>query len=59
MFTGKARDNRFHERNREWVLLHTLLKEKNEGEEVTKRRRSDKEQKNQRAEVSKNRISKE
>lgn len=31
----------------------------NEGEEVTKRRRSDKEQKNQRAEVSKNRISKE
>ena len=32
------------------VLLHTLLKEKNEGEEVTKRRRSDKEQKNQRAE---------
>ena len=41
------------------VLLHHLLKEKNEGEEVTKRRRSDKEQKNQRAEVSKNRISKE
>lgn len=31
----------------------------NEGEEVTKRRRSDKEEKNQRAEVSKNRISKE
>lgn len=41
------------------VLLQYLLKEKNEGEEVAKRRRSDKEQKNQRAEVSKNRISKE
>jgi len=35
------------------------LKEKNEGEEVAKRRRSDKEQKNQRAKVSKSRISKE
>ena len=31
----------------------------NEGEEVAKRRRSDKEQKNQRAEVSKSRIGKE
>ena len=41
------------------VLLHYLLKEKNEGEEVAKRRRSDKEQKNQRAEVSKSRIGKE
>jgi len=27
------------------VLLHALLKEKNEGEEVAKRRRSDKEEK--------------
>ena len=41
------------------VLLHYLLKEKNEGEEVAKRRRSGKEQKNQKVEVSKNRISKE
>jgi hypothetical protein len=41
------------------VLLHYLLKEKNEGEEVAKRRRSDKEQKNQRVESVKSRISKE
>ena len=42
------------------VLLHHLLKEKNEGEEVTKRRRSGKEEKKwQRAEEPKSRIGKE